>query len=147
MGDGEVEGLLGGRGALWVGMSVQNILLGDGSEHKFNRLNLDLMSLTVLAFPHGNSKGEKLVREDVRHLDFAGGILVEPAMRLPHFPVAMPLGSVHSCSANRFPRGVSKTLYLSQLGTVASVHCWLPGSGKAVSNDERKLMSDGADVE
>jgi hypothetical protein len=112
--------------------------LGNGSEREFDRLNLDLMSLTVLAFPHGDSKGEESVREDVRRLDFAGGILIEPAMRLPRFPVAMPLGSVHSCSANRFPRSVSKTLYLSQLGTIASVHCWLLGSGNAVSNDERK---------
>ena len=128
-------------------MSVQNILLGDGSECKFDRLNLDLMSLTILAFPHGNSKGEESVCEDVRHLDLAGGILVELAMRLPCFPIVMPLGSIHSRSANRFPRSVSKTLYLSQLGTVASVHCWLPGSGKAVSNDEQKLMSDSADVD
>ena len=81
------------------------------------------MSLTVLAFPHGDSKGEESVREDVRRFDVAGGILIEPAMRLPRFPVAMPLGSVHSCSSNRFPRRVSKTLYLSQLGTGASVHC------------------------
>jgi hypothetical protein len=51
---------------LWVGISVQNILLGDGSERKFDRLNLDLMSLTVLAFPHGDSKGEEPVREDIR---------------------------------------------------------------------------------
>jgi hypothetical protein len=128
-------------------MSIQNILLGDGSERKFDRLNLVLMSLTILAFPHGDSKGEESVREDVRCLDFSGGILVEPAMLLPRFPVAMPLGSVHSCSANRFPRSILKMLYLSQLGTVASVHCWLPGSGKAVSNDEQKLMSDSADVD
>ncbi len=81
MGDGEVGGLLGGRGASLVGMSVQNILLGDGSEREFDRLNLDLMSLTVLAFLHGDSKGEESVREDGRHLNFAGGILVEPATR------------------------------------------------------------------
>jgi len=61
-------------------MFVQNILLGDGSEREFDRLNLDLMSLTVLAFPHGDSKGEESVHEDVRRLNFAGGILVEPAM-------------------------------------------------------------------
>jgi hypothetical protein len=123
------------------------MLLGDGSVSKFDKLNLDLMSFTVLAFPHGDSKGEESVSEDVRHLDFAGGVLIEPAMRLPCFPVAMPLGSVHSCSANRFPRSVSKTLYLNQLGTDASVHCWLPGSGNAVSNDERKVMSDSTDVD
>jgi hypothetical protein len=121
--------------------------LGDGSESEFDRLNLDLMSFTVLAFPHGDSKGEESVSEDVRRVDFAGGVLIEPAMRLPRFPVAMPLGSVHSCSANRFPRSVSKTLDLNQLGTDASVHCWLPGRGNAVSNDERKLLSDSADAD
>jgi len=123
------------------------MLLGDSLEREFDRLNLDLMSLTVLAFPHGDSKGEESVHEDVRHLDFARGILIEPAMRLPCFPVAMPLGSVHSCSSNRFPHSVLKTLYLSQLGTIVSVHCWLPGSGNAVSNDEWKLVSDSADVD
>jgi hypothetical protein len=81
------------------------------------------MSFTVLAFLHGDSKGEESVREDVRRVNFVCGILIEPAVRLPRFTVAMPLGSVHSCSANRFPRRVSKTLYLSQLGTVVSVHC------------------------
>ncbi len=86
-------------------------------------MNLDFMSLTVLAFPHGDSKSEELVCEDVRRVNFACGILIEPAMHLPRFPVAMPLGSVHSCSANHFPRRVSKTLYLSQLGTVTSIHC------------------------
>ncbi len=128
-------------------MSVQNILLGDGSEGEFDRLNLDLMSFTELAFPHGDSKGEESVSEDVRRVDFAGGVLIEPAMRLSGRPVAMPLKSVHSCSANRFPRSVSKTLDLSQLGTVASVHCWLPGSGNAMSNDEQKLVSDSADAD
>jgi len=97
--------------------------LGDGSEREFDRLNLDFMSFTVLAFLHGNSKGEESVRKDVRRLNFAWGILIEPAMRFPRLLVAMPLGSVHRCSANRFPRRVSKTLYLSQLGTNASVHC------------------------
>jgi len=113
MGDGEVEGLLGGRGASWVGISIQNILLGNGSECEFDRLNLDRMSLTILAFLHGNSKGEESVREDVRRFDFAGGILIEPAMHLPCFQVVMPLGSIHSCSANCFPRSVSMMLYLS----------------------------------
>ena len=89
------------------------------------------MSFTVLAFPHGNSKVEESVRKDVRRLNFAWGILIEPAMCLPRFPVAMPLGSVHRCSATRFPRSVSKTLYLSQLGTNASVHClWDVQSGR-----------------
>jgi len=56
-------------------------------------------------------------------MNFAWGILIVPATCLPHFPVAILLGSVHSCSANRFPHRVLKTLYLSQLGTVASVNC------------------------
>jgi len=98
-GNGEVQGLLDGRCASWVGMSVQNILLGDGSEREFNRLNLDFMSLTILAFPHGDSKGEESVREDVMRLDFARGILTEPA--------------------NRFPRSISKTLYLSLRASTA----------------------------
>jgi hypothetical protein len=33
--------------------------LGDGSEREFDQLNLDFMSFTVLAFPHGNSKVNK----------------------------------------------------------------------------------------
>jgi hypothetical protein len=57
--------MLGEQGASWVGMSVQNELSGDKSERVCHRLNLDLMSITVLAFPHGNSKSEELVREDV----------------------------------------------------------------------------------
>ena len=80
-----------------VGISVQNILLGGGLECECDRLNLDLMSLTALAFPHGDSKGEESVREDMRRLDFAGGILTELAMRLPHFPVALGvLSAPHS---------------------------------------------------
>ncbi len=59
----------------------------------------------------------------------------------------VPLGSIHCCSANCFPRRVSKTLDLSQRGTAASVHCWLSGNGNTVSKGERKLMSDRADVE
>jgi hypothetical protein len=139
--------MLGGQGASWVGMSIQNKLLGDKSERACNRLNLDLMSATVLAFPHGNSKSEEPVREDVWRLDFTGGIVIEPAVHLPCVPVAVPLGSIHCRSANRFPRRVSKMLDLSKQGTAASVHCWLLGNGNMVSKDERKLMSDRADVE
>ena len=115
--------MLGWRSASGVRMSIQNELLGDEPEGFCNGLNLDLISETVLAFPHGDSKGEESVREDVRRLNFACGILIEPTMRLPRFPEAMPLGFVHNCSANRFPRRVSKTLYFSQSGTVASVPC------------------------
>ncbi len=75
--------MLGGRGALWVGMSIQNELLEDKLERVCHCLNLDLISVTVLAFPHSNSKGEKSVREDVWHLDFTRGIVIEPAVRLP----------------------------------------------------------------
>ncbi len=42
-------------------MSIQNILLGNGSECNFNRLNLDSTSKAILAFPHGNSKHEEHV--------------------------------------------------------------------------------------
>jgi hypothetical protein len=42
-------------------MSIQNILLGDGLERDRDRLNLDSTSKAILAFPHGNSKGEEYV--------------------------------------------------------------------------------------
>ncbi len=45
-------------------MSIQNELLGDEPEGFCNGLNLDLISETVLAFPHGDSKGEEPVREE-----------------------------------------------------------------------------------
>ena len=139
--------MLGGRGPLWVGMSVQNKLMGDKLECSCDCLNLDFMSVTILAFPHGNSKGEKLVHEDVWCLDFTGCIVIEPAVCLPCLLVAVPLGSIHCRSANRFPRRVLKTLDLSQQGTAASIHRWLLGRGNTVSKDKRKLMSDRADVE
>ena len=139
--------MLGGRGASWVGMSVQNELLGDKSERFCHCLNLDLTSVTVLTFPHGDSKGEESVREDVWRLDFTGGIVIEPAMRLPCLPIAETLGSIHCRSANRFSRRLSKMLDLSQRGTAASVHCWLSGRGNMVSKDKRKSMSDRTDVE
>ena len=106
--------MLGGRGLSWVGMSVQNEFLGDVPEHSSNGLNLHLMSVTVPAFPDGDSKGEELVREDVRVMDFAGDILIESAMRLPRFLGSLPCRSIHRCSANRFPRSVLKTLNFSQ---------------------------------
>ncbi len=83
------------QGPSWVRMSVQNKLLGDKPECSCNCLNLNFMSITILAFPHGNSKGEESVRDDVWHLDFARGILIEPAVCLPCFPVVVPLGSIH----------------------------------------------------
>ena len=139
--------MLGGRGSSWVGMSVQNELLGDVPEHSSNGLNLHLMSVTVPAFPDGDSKGEELVREDVRVMDFAGGILIESAMRLPRFPGSLPCGPIHCRSANRFPRRVSKTLDFSQRGTAASVHCCCSGRGKVVLNDEQKSGSERGDAE
>ena len=48
-------------GLLWVLMSVQNVFLGDGAESYFDLLNLDLMANAVLAFLHGNIKGEEHV--------------------------------------------------------------------------------------
>ncbi len=57
--------MLGGQGASWVGMSVQNKLLVEKPECSWDCLNLDFMSVTILAFPHGNSKGEESVRDDV----------------------------------------------------------------------------------
>jgi hypothetical protein len=60
--------MLGGRGPLWVGTSIQNKLLGDKPECSCDSLNLDFMSITILAFLHGNSKGEESVRDDVWRL-------------------------------------------------------------------------------
>ncbi len=128
--------MLGGRGPLWVGMSIQNKFLGDKPECSCNCLNLDFMSVTVLAFPHSNSKGEELVRDDVWHLCFARGILIEHAVHLPCFPVAMLLGSVHCSSANCFPPSVSKTLNLSQRGTA----CWESDLATAIGRETKSLF-------
>ncbi len=46
----------GGFFGVW--MSIQNELLGNVPESFFDRLNLDLSSASVLAFPHGDSKRE-----------------------------------------------------------------------------------------
>ncbi len=61
MGNWQVEGMLGRGGASGVDICIENILLGYGSETSLDRLNLDLTSKANLAFPHGNSKGEKHV--------------------------------------------------------------------------------------
>jgi hypothetical protein len=42
-------------------MSIQNIILGNCLERDRVRLNLDSTFEAVLAFPHGNSKGEEHV--------------------------------------------------------------------------------------
>ena len=136
-GDGEVEGLLGGGGFSGVWMSIQNELLGDVPESFFDRLNLDLSSASLLAFPHGDSKREELVGIRRRGSWIRWGT-VQGAVRRPSRPIFCPFGPVHSGSANRFPRRVSKTLNLTQRGLAASVHCWSSGSGKAASNAEQK---------
>ena len=66
--------MLGGQGASWVGISIQNKLLGDKLERFSHCLNLDLTSVTVLAFPQSDSKGEESVCENVWRLDFTKGI-------------------------------------------------------------------------
>ncbi len=127
--------MLGWRGSSGVRMSAQNELLGDKPEGFSNGLNLDLISETVLAFPHGDSKGEEPVRENPLRKYVAGGVEVEPAVRFPCLPVALAFGPVHCSRSNRFPRSVSKTLNLNQCGTVANNHVWLPVNGKVVSKE------------
>ncbi len=114
--------MLGGRGTSRVGMSVQNELLGDKPEGFFGGLNLDLTSLTVLAFPHGNSKGEEPVGEDVRWKNGARVVLMEAAVRFPCPPVAFFLGPIHCCRSTCLPRNVLQTLNFSHWGTAARVH-------------------------
>jgi hypothetical protein len=114
--------VLGGRGTSRVGMSVQNELLGDKPEGFFGGLNLDLTSLTVLAFPHGNSKGEEPVGEDVRWKNGARVVLMEAAVRFPCPPVAFFLGPIHCCRSTCLPRNVLQTLNFSHWGTAARVH-------------------------
>jgi hypothetical protein len=96
-----------------VGMSVQNKLFGDKPEGFFDCLNLDLTSLTILAFPHGYSKGEEPVGEDVRWENGAGGVLMELAVHFPRLPVALSVGPIRCCRSNCLPRSVLKTLNLS----------------------------------
>ena len=95
-------------------MSVQNILLGNGSERDFNRLNLDSTSKAILPFLHGNSKGEEHV------FNVVGREVLTPlfeweefTMPLPCVPVALAHCTVHCCSSNCFPHSVSKTLDFS----------------------------------
>ena len=114
--------MLGWRNASWVRMSIQNVLLGDEPEGFCNGLNLDLISETVLAFPHGNSKGEEPVREHSLRKYLAGGVVVEPAVHFPRLPVALAFGPVHCSRSNCFPRSVLKTLNLNKCGMVASDH-------------------------
>jgi hypothetical protein len=139
--------VLGGRGTLRVGMSVQNELLGDKPEGFFDGLNLDLTSLTVLAFPHGNSKGEEPVREDVRWENGAQVVSMEAAVHFLCPLVAFSLGHIHCCRSNRLPRNVLQTLNFSHWGTAARVHNWFPGSRNMASNKEQKSRSVRACME
>ena len=122
-------------------MSVQNVLLDDGAEGFLDRLNLDLTSKAVLAFPHGNSKGEEHVLGVGRWRAGTAG-LVELTVCLPCFPVLLFDCAVHSRRSNRFPRSVSKTLDFSRSGTFASLHSWLFGNGNKVLKDKRNSLLD-----
>ena len=137
--------MLGWRSASGVRMFVQNELLGDKPEGFCNGLNLDLISETVLAFPHGDNKGEEPVRENPFRKYVAGGVKEEPAVHFPRLPVALAFGPVHCSRSNRFPCSVSKTLNLNQCGTVASDHVWLSGNGKVVSKEEQKSRPESGD--
>ena len=106
-----------------VAMSVQNILLGNGSEHNLNRLNLDSTSEAILAFPRSNSKGEEHVFNVVGREVWTPLVKWEEfTMRLPCTPVALAHCTVHCRSSNCFPRNVSKTLDFSLRGTIANCH-------------------------
>ena len=77
-------------------MSVQNILLGNGSERNLDGLNLDSTSEAVLAFPHGNSKCEEHIL-DVVWREVRSPIVEweESAMILPRTPVTFAHSTVH----------------------------------------------------
>ncbi len=47
--------MLGWGGSTGVGMSVQNVFLGDTEERNSDGLNLDLTSEAELSFPHGTA--------------------------------------------------------------------------------------------
>ena len=104
-------------------MSIQNILLGNGSECGFDRLNLDSTSEAILALPHGNSKREEHIFNVVRREVWT--LLIEweeSAMILPRVPVAFAHSTVHCRSSNCSPHNVSKTLDFSLRGTIANCH-------------------------
>ena len=98
--------MLGWGGSPGVGVSVQSILLGNGSESVFDRLNLDLALSTVLAFPHGDSKCDEHCLCVGRGRPVAAD-LVEFAVLRPCFPIPFTFGSAHCRSANCFPHSVS----------------------------------------
>jgi hypothetical protein len=124
-------------------MSVQNILLGNGSERDFDGLNLDSTSEAVLAFPHGNSKREEHILDVVWREVWAPLVeWEESAMIFPRTPVAFAHSTVHCRSSNCFPRNVSKTLDFSLMGTIANCHACCSGKGNVVSKAETKSWSD-----
>jgi hypothetical protein len=122
--------MLGRQGASRVGMSVQNKLLGDKPEGFFDGLNLDLMSLTVLAFPHGNSKGEEPVGGGVQQENGARVVLMVVAVRFPCLPVAFSFRPIHCCRSNCLPSNVLQMLNFIHWGITTRVHSWLPGSAR-----------------
>jgi hypothetical protein len=128
-------------------MSIQNKLLGDKLEDFFDGLNPDLTSLTVLAFPHGNSKGEELVGEDVRWKNGAWGVMMEPTVHFPYLLVALSVGPIHCCRSNCFLCSVLKMFNLSHWGMAARVHNWLRGNENMASNKEQKSRSVRACME
>ncbi len=124
-------------------MSVQNKFLGDVPESPFDRLNHDRSSIPVLSFPHSNSKHEEPV--GVCLWCPGGGLwVIQGTVCSPRFPIAVPVGPVHSGSANCFPRRVSKTLNFTQGRVDASIHGWEYGREKAMSKAEQKAESDSA---
>ena len=127
--------------------SIQNVLLGNGMESFLNRLNLEPTPKAVLAFLHGNSKGEKHVFDVTRGERRSTAVeRIQAAMRLPRTPVPLPFGPIHSCRSNCFPRNVSKMLNFTHSGTSVMLHVCCSGSGKATLNEETKSWSDRTGV-
>ena len=146
-GDGQVEGVLGRRRSSGVGMSIQNIFLGNTLERDSNRLNLDLTSEPVLAFLHGNSKGEEHISEvGLGQVGSTIIVRVEAAMLGPGVKVTVLDGAIHRRRSNRCPRNVSMTFDFSHGGTIASVHISCRESGNVRSNAVTKLGSERVGV-
>ncbi len=137
--------MLGWRSASGVRMSIQNELLGDEPEGFCNGLNLDLISEIILAFPHGDSKGEEPVRENPLREYVAGGVEVEPAVRFPRLPVALAFSPVHCSRSNQKST--------QRLEDVESQPMWngcqrprlVSGKGKVVSKEEQNPRSESGD--
>jgi hypothetical protein len=101
------------------------------------------MAKAILAFSHGNNKGEEHVFNVAGRPPWPLTVdWEEAAMLLPHAPVFVLDGAIHCCRSNCLPRNVSKTFDFSCGGTIASCHsCW-PGNGKVILKDE---ISSGSD--